>query len=89
MVKCIHLKCTLARDFPGGPEVKNLPCNAGDTGLISGGGTKIPHAMRHLSPPVATTEPVHSGVYAPQLESLCAAINKRSPMMELRPETAT
>ena len=21
-------------DFPGGPEVKNLPCNAGDSGSI-------------------------------------------------------
>ena len=26
----------LLRDFPGGPMVKNLPCNAGDTGLIPG-----------------------------------------------------
>ena len=24
------------RDFPGGPVVKNLPCNAGDAGLIPG-----------------------------------------------------
>ena len=29
------------RDFPGGPVVKNLPCNAGDAGLIPGWGTKI------------------------------------------------
>ena len=29
------------RDFPGGPVVKNLPSNAGDTGLIPGQGTKI------------------------------------------------
>ena len=26
-------------DFPGGPVVKNLPCNAGDAGLIPGRGT--------------------------------------------------
>ena len=26
------------RDFPGGAVVKNLPTNAGDTGLISGPG---------------------------------------------------
>ena len=26
-------------DFPGGPVVKNLPCNAGDEGLIPGRGT--------------------------------------------------
>ena len=24
------------QDFPGGPVVKNLPANAGNTGLISG-----------------------------------------------------
>ena len=30
-------------NFPGGPVVKNLPCNAGDTGLIPGpGGFHIP-----------------------------------------------
>ena len=29
-------------DFPGGPEVKNLPCNAGDMGSIPGWGTNIP-----------------------------------------------
>ena len=27
---------TQAGDFPGGPVVKNLPYNAGDTGLIPG-----------------------------------------------------
>ena len=33
-------------DIPGGPMVKNPPCNAADTGSIPDGGTKIPHAMR-------------------------------------------
>ena len=28
----------LSRDFPGGPVVKNLPTNAGDTGSILGPG---------------------------------------------------
>ena len=28
----------LLRDFPGGAVVKNLPANAGDTGLIPGPG---------------------------------------------------
>ena len=37
------------RDFPGGPVVKNLPSNAGDTGWIPGRGTKIPHASGQLS----------------------------------------
>ena len=32
------------RDFPGVPEVKNLPCNTGDTSLVPGWGTKILHA---------------------------------------------
>ena len=31
--------------FPGGPVIKNLPSNAGDTGLIPGQETKIPHAV--------------------------------------------
>ena len=39
------LKKMVNRDFPGGPVVKNMPCNAGDIVLISGGGTKIPHAL--------------------------------------------
>ena len=30
-------------DFPGGPVVKNPPCEAGYIGLIPGQGTKIPH----------------------------------------------
>ena len=31
-----HPKFTFPRDFPGGPVVKTLPSNAGDTGLIPG-----------------------------------------------------
>ena len=38
------------RDFPGGPVVKNPPCNADDLGSITGWGTKIPHATEQLSP---------------------------------------
>ena len=44
-------------DFPGGPVVKNLPCNAGDSSSILGPGTKIPHAKGHLNLRAATTEP--------------------------------
>ena len=58
-----------ARDFPGGPVVKNLPSNAGDTGSIPGRGTKIPHAAGQLSPHAATTEPTCCGAHTPQLES--------------------
>ena len=45
------------QDFPGGPVVKNLTSGAGDTGLISGWETKIPHAAGKLRPWCATTEP--------------------------------
>ena len=44
-------------DFSGGPVVKNLPTNAGDTGLIPGLGTKTPHATGKLSPHTTTTDP--------------------------------
>ena len=38
-------KPQLVKDFPGGPVVKNLPSNAGHTGLI-----QIPHAMEQQNP---------------------------------------
>ena len=37
---------SISQDFPGGPVVKNLPCNAGDMGSILGQGTKIPMYCR-------------------------------------------
>ena len=39
-----------AGNFLGGLMVKSLPCNPGDTSLIPGQGTKIPHQMEQLSP---------------------------------------
>ena len=36
-------------DFPGGPVVKNPPCNAGDTGSIPGRENKIPCVAEQLS----------------------------------------
>ena len=55
-----HSEITLEiRDFPGGPVVKNLPYDAGDVGLTSGQGTKIPHAAEQLSLHAQTTESVH------------------------------
>ena len=44
------------KDFPGGPVVKNLPSNAGHSGLILGQQTKIPHALGQLSLSATTTE---------------------------------
>ena len=43
-------------DSPGDPEVKALPANAGDMGLILGPGTKISHTTRQLSPYTTSTE---------------------------------
>ena len=45
------------KGFAGGPVVKNLPCNAGDAGLIPGQRTKIPHAAGQLS--LCILEPMH------------------------------
>ena len=47
----------LHRDFPGGPVVKNLPCNSGDIGSISGQGAKILHATEQQSLHAAITKP--------------------------------
>ena len=52
-------------DFPGGPMVKNLPCNAGDMGWIPGQGTKIPHTVEQLSLSVTTTEPEWRNYWRP------------------------
>ena len=46
--QCCGLKMLL-NDFPGGPVVKNLPCNAGNVDSIPGGRIKIPHMAEHLS----------------------------------------
>lgn len=45
-------------DFPGGPGVKDLPSNAGDTGSFPGGRTKIARALGQLGPQAATTKPL-------------------------------
>ena len=53
-----HLKAKeQGRDFPGGPVVKNLPANAGDTGSIADPGRRHMPAGQ-LSPCTMTTEPV-------------------------------
>ena len=40
---------TIKWDFPGGPVVKNLPANVGDTGSIPGPG-RFPNVEEKLSP---------------------------------------
>ena len=52
--KTLFIKVSSIRDFPGGPVVKNPPCNAGHVGLIPGWGTKIPHATEQVSLCLAT-----------------------------------
>ena len=47
----------LKQGLPGGPVVKNSPCNAGDWGLIPGQGTKIPHPAGQLSLSATPREP--------------------------------
>ena len=42
--------------LPGALEVKNLPANAGDTGLIPGPG-RFPPAAGQVNPCTTTTEP--------------------------------
>ena len=61
-------------DLPGGPVVKNLPYNAGDTGSIPGWGTKIPRVAEEQSPCATTREFVH--------------YKERSSLVQLRPEAA-
>ena len=48
--------------------VKNLPCNAGDTGSIPRQGTRIPHAMEQLSPHATNTEPTYQCAATKDLE---------------------
>ena len=55
-------------NFPGGPVVKNPPCNAGNASLIPGQGTNIPQTSGQLSLrpalkiPCATTKIPHNQI---------------------------
>ena len=70
------------RDLPGGPVVKNLPSNSGDSSSVPGRGTKIPHAAERLeSPPLLRSphalEPVLCSKRSPRAttgESLSTAM---------------
>ena len=57
-------------DFSGGPVVGFLPGIAGDTGLIPGWGTKIPHAAEQLS--LSATTKILCAVTTTQ----CSQVNK-------------
>ena len=73
-----YFKNIIFRNFPGGPVVEGPPCNTGDTGLIPGPGTKMPHAGEQLNQVL------------PQLENLCMAMKdpQRSQGSQLRPKAA-
>ena len=54
------------RDFPGGPVVKNPPCNAGDASSTPDQETTIPHAAGQLSPRATTRgKPAHPAMKDP------------------------
>jgi len=50
------VKNTAKWDFPGGPVVKNPPCNGGYAGSIPGWGTKTKHAAEQLRLHATTRE---------------------------------
>ena len=57
-IRNVKVKISSIWDFPGGSLVKNLPCNAGDSGPIPGQGTKIPRVLEKLSSCATMTEPM-------------------------------
>ena len=60
MILHIHnISVRTKKDFPGGPVVKDLLCEAGDTGSIPGRGTKTLHAAEHPGPCAAASEATH------------------------------
>ena len=72
---------TVLWDLPGGPLVKNLPCNARDAGSIPGRGTKISHAVEQLNRRATTREPVHHNKGSRMTQ-------QRSHVLQLRPDAA-
>ena len=70
-------------NFPGGPVVKNLPCNAGDVGSIPGQGTKIPHAAGQLS-----LRHNHWTRESVNCNERSCMMQQRSCVLQLRPDAA-
>ena len=83
-----QLKNILYWDFPGGPVVKNTPCNAGDVGLIPGWGTKTLHAVEQLVLCATTTAPAPTTREAICLNERSHIMQWRSHRPQLRPNTA-
>ena len=55
-----------SQDLPGGPVVKNSPCNSGNAGLLPGQRTKISRTVEQRSPCTQLLSPC-----APTRESVC------------------
>lgn len=55
-MNCTLKKVKMKEDFPCGPMVKDLPCNAVDRGSIRSWGTRDSTRHRAASPRVTTTE---------------------------------
>ena len=72
-------------DFPGGPVDKNLPTIAGDTGLIPGRGTKIPHAKGQLSLYATTIELSSRAAWERQLLKLVCPRARAPPQVKPPP----
>ena len=69
---------TSHRESPGGPVVENLPANAGDTDLIPGPWTKIPHATGQLKPmSLVREQPSHSSEEPSVLQQRASTIKKQ------------
>ena len=56
-------------DFPGGPVVKNPPCNAWNMGSNPGQEAKIPYAAEQLSPSPTRVCAPQPRAHAPQLSA--------------------
>ena len=72
------------RGFPGGPVVKNLPANAGDTDSWSG---KIPQAVRQLSLCTTTAEPVFQSCSYWSLHALEPLLHNKTSHRSETPRT--
>ena len=53
-------------DFPASPGVRNMLCNAGDTGSIPGQGIKLPHATKQPSLNTVESVCLNQSVEVPQ-----------------------
>ena len=80
------------KDVPGGPVVKNPPCNPRDAGSIPGQETKTPHDTGQVSPCTATTQPgqeaphPNKGPCVGHEEPTATAKTRRSQMDTLQKE---